>query len=74
MTRLLKLAAAAALFAISLPAFAQNAAIQIEKPWARATPGGASTGAAYMTLDNKSNAEDRLIGASSDVAGTVQIH
>ena len=74
MTRLLKLAAAAALFAISLPALAQNAAIQIEKPWARATPGGASTGAAYMTLDNKSNAEDRLIGASSDIAGTVQIH
>jgi len=74
MTRLLKLAAAAALIAISLPAFAQNASIQVEKPWARATPGGATTGAAYMTLDNKSNAEDRLTGASSDVASTLQIH
>ena len=74
MSRLLTLAAVAASIAISLPAFAQNASIQVEKPWARATPGGATTGAVYMTLDNKSNAEDRLIGASSDVAGTVQIH
>jgi len=74
MPRLLKLAAAAALIALSLPAFAQNASIQVEKPSARATPGGATTGAVYMTLDNKSNAEDRLTGASSDVAGTLQIH
>ena len=74
MSRLLTLAAAAALIAISLPAFAQNASIQVEKPYARATPGGATTGAVYMTLDNKSNAEDRLTGASSDVASTLQIH
>jgi len=74
MSRLLTLAAAAALIAISLPAFAQNASIQVEKPYARATPGGATTGAVYMTLDNKSNAEDRLTGASSDVAITLQIH
>jgi len=75
MTRSLKLAAAAALLlAAALPAFSQNAAVQVEKPWARATPAGATTGAVYMTLDNKSNAADRLVGASTDVAATVQVH
>jgi periplasmic copper chaperone A len=42
--------------------------------WARATPGGAKTGAVYMTLDNKSGTADRLTGASSDVADKLQIH
>lgn len=74
MSRVLKLAAAAALIAASVPVLAQNASIQVEKPWARATPGGASTGAVYMTLDNKSNAEDRLTGASTDVAVNAQVH
>jgi len=75
MTRLLTLVATAAIsMALALPAFSQNASIQVEKPWARATPGGASTGAVYMTLDNKSNAADRLVGASTDVAATVQVH
>ncbi len=75
MTRLLKLTATAALFfATALPALSQNASILVEKPWARATPGGASTGAVYMTLDNKSNAADRLIGASTDVAAKAQVH
>jgi periplasmic copper chaperone A len=75
MARFAKLAATAALLlAAALPAFSQNAAIQVEKPWARATPAGASTGAVYMTLDNKSNAADRLTGVSTDVAATVQVH
>jgi len=75
MTRSLKLAAAAALsLAVALPAFSQNAAVQVEKPWARATPAGATTGAVYMTLDNKSNAPDRLVGAATDVAAKAQVH
>lgn len=67
--------ALAAFFVVTAPPiFAQSSSIQIEKPWARATPGGAKTGAAYMTIDNKSNVADRLTGASSDVAKTLQIH
>lgn len=72
-----KLACAALLIACAVPALAQgggDAAISVEQPWARATPAGAITGAAYMTLDNKSGAADRLTGASSDVAEKVQIH
>jgi hypothetical protein len=47
---------------------------KVEKPWARATPAGAATGAVYMTISNKSSAADRLTGAASDVADKLQIH
>lgn len=48
--------------------------VLIEQPWARATPGGAKTGAAYMTLINNGTSADRLIGASTPVADSVQFH
>jgi len=77
MRSLLQLTFAALLIAIAGPALAQGtgtSTIAVEQPWARATPAGATTGAAYMTIDNKSGNADRLTGASSDVAGKVQIH
>jgi periplasmic copper chaperone A len=71
-----KLAFAAVLIVAALPVFAQGTktSITVEEPYARATPAGAQTGAVYMTLDNKTNAADRLTGASSDVADKLQIH
>ena len=60
--------------ATSSLAFAQGTSIQVEQPWARATPAGASTGAVYLTIANKSHDADRLLGASSDVADKSQIH
>jgi len=48
--------------------------IQIDNPWSRATPKGASTGAGYMTLRNTGNMPDRLIGGATDVAPGFQIH
>jgi hypothetical protein len=51
-----------------------SAKINVEKPYARATPAGAMSGAAYMTLTNKTQTADRLTGAASDVAAKVQIH
>ena len=48
--------------------------IAVEEPWARATPGGARTGAAYMTLVNKGDTANRLLGATSPVASEVQFH
>jgi copper(I)-binding protein len=77
MRTLSKLAFAAVLIGFVTPALAQgtsNTSITVEQPWARATPGGAKTGAVYMTLDNKSSTADRLTGASSDVADKLQIH
>jgi hypothetical protein len=48
--------------------------IAIEKPFSRATPGGAKIGAGYMTITNKGPAADRLVSASSPAAGKVEIH
>src|SRR5262249_44877894 len=48
--------------------------IAVEHPWARATPGGAPNGAADVTLVNKGSESDRLTGAASPVASSIQIH
>jgi periplasmic copper chaperone A len=77
MRSLFKLALLAALLTGAPAAFAQGngtSTIAVEQPWARATPAGALTGVVYMTLDNKTNAADRLTGVSSNVAAQVQIH
>ena len=71
------LCALAVALAISAgPALAQEfkaGDIVIETPWARATPKGAEVGGAYMTIENKGAAADRLTGGSADFA-TVEIH
>ena len=46
----------------------------ITQAWARATPGGAKVGGAYLTIENKGTTADRLIGGSADVAGKVEVH
>ena len=71
---LLHVVTTALLIAATSFAFAQKASIQVEQPWARATPAGASTGAVYLTITNKSHDADRLLSASSDVADKVQFH
>ncbi|RXH42596.1 copper chaperone PCu(A)C [Bradyrhizobium zhanjiangense] len=48
--------------------------VVVERPWARATPGGAKTGAAYLTLINNGEAPDQLLGATTPVADKVQFH
>ena len=46
----------------------------ITQTWARATPGGAKVGGAYLTIENKGATADRLIGGSADIAGKVEVH
>jgi periplasmic copper chaperone A len=46
----------------------------ITQAWARATPGGAKVGGAFLTIENKGAAADRLVGASADIAGKVEVH
>src|ERR1700722_3053835 len=46
----------------------------ISQAWSRATPGGAKIGGAYLTIENKGSAPDRLIGGSADVAARVGLH
>jgi copper(I)-binding protein len=48
--------------------------IVVSQAWSRATPKGSKVGGGYLTIENKGSAPDRLTGASSDVAGSVQVH
>ena len=71
----LVLAAALVLLAGSALAETYKAgAIQIEQPWARATPKGATIGAGYMKITNTGTAPDRLIGGSVPFAQRVEVH
>jgi|SRR5580704_8807424 copper(I)-binding protein len=46
----------------------------ISQGWTRATPGGAKIGGGFLTIENKGAAADKLIGASADAAGKVEVH
>jgi periplasmic copper chaperone A len=48
--------------------------LQITQPWARATPRGAASGAAYMTVTNTGNTAERLNCVSSDASAKCQMH
>ena len=48
--------------------------IAVDHPWARATPGTAPNGAAYMTLTASGQETDSLMAASSPVAQKVELH
>lgn len=48
--------------------------IEIEHPWARATPGGATVGGGYVVLKNTGTTPDRLVSATAPFAGKVEIH
>ena len=58
--------------ALASPALAQE--IHILDTYARAASPMAKTGAAFMMIENIGGADDRLIGASSPAAQTVQMH
>ncbi len=67
------------LFAILLAGVAdardyRTGAIEIASPWSRAIPKGASVAAGYMTIRNTGATSDRLVAASTPVAGKVEIH
>src|SRR5438132_489043 len=68
---------AAALLLWAGNAIAENfsiGAIEIGNPWTRATPKGATVAGAYMTINNKGSAPDRLLGGSTPLAGRFEIH
>ena len=68
---------AAALMLIARPGVAETykaGAIEIEQPWARATPKGATIGAGYMKITNTGTEPDRLLGGSASFAGRLEVH
>lgn len=74
----IRLSIAAGLVAISATPLAadpyQLESLRIDHPFARATPPGAKAGAVYFTVDNAGDTADRLLRASTPVAGGVALH
>jgi periplasmic copper chaperone A len=62
---------ASLLVLLAAPAWAQ---VQIEQPWSRATPPGATIAAGYMVLRNPAGKPDRLVSVSSPAAARVETH
>jgi len=52
----------------------QLQSLHIDHPFATPTPPRATVGAAYLSIENKGPSADRLLSASSPVAGMVEIH
>ena len=58
----------------AVTASAAQGQVEIDKAWARATAPGAEVAGGYMTIRNRGNAPDRLVGASSPAAARVEMH
>ena len=48
--------------------------ILIDHPWTRPTPGGVTVGSGYLVIRNRGKFADRLLSASTPIAGKVEIH
>jgi periplasmic copper chaperone A len=48
--------------------------LSIDHPWTRETPGGAKVAGGYLTITNTGKTADRLVSASTQFAGRVEIH
>ncbi|MEZ5877426.1 MAG: copper chaperone PCu(A)C [Tepidamorphaceae bacterium] len=74
------LCAVAMLFSLAAMPLSANAAghmlgeLQIDKPWTRATPGGAKVAGGYVTITNKGSEADRLVAVRADFSGDPQLH
>jgi periplasmic copper chaperone A len=65
---------AASAFLAAASSAALGADIALDHPWSRATLAGAPVGAGYVVIKNSGAAPDRLVSATADVAGKVEIH
>ena len=68
----IKLLAFAAGLVFASAALAQTSQLEVTNAWARATPGKAENGVAYLTI--QSPTADRLVAASSPVAKKAELH
>ena len=65
------------IFALSCSAQAYDykvGALEIDHPWSRAVPKGATVAAGYVTIKNTGTEPDRLVGGSTPVAGKFEVH
>lgn len=64
---------AAAAVAFALPAYA-DMGMMISDPYARVSSGMATSGAAFMVIENHTDTDDRLVSVASDVAERAELH
>lgn len=72
-----RLLLAAALAAIVLPAAAHSYKVgdlHIGHPWARPTVVGQTAGGAFLKIENRGAAADKLLSARSDAAASTELH
>ncbi len=65
------------LFAMSQPLLAHEfklGDLEIKHPWSRATPQGAKVAAGYLVIGNTGAEADRLVSATTEIAGRTEIH
>ncbi len=77
MTRTTLIVAAILAAWAAMPAQAEDftvGALKISAPWARATPKGASVGGGYMKITNTGTAPDHLIGGSTTISRSFEVH
>ena len=48
--------------------------LTVKDAWARSSPMNADTGALYFTIVNRSGQDDALVGVSTEVAATAELH
>ena len=63
----------AAALIVAVPAWAWAQGVQVENAWARATAASAMSGGVFLTVTD-TGAPDRLVGASTPVAATAELH
>jgi periplasmic copper chaperone A len=62
---------------VASPALAHDyklGSIEIDHPWARATPPSAPAGGGYLTITNTGTTPDTLVAVRSPAAGATQVH
>ena len=76
MSKTIAAALAGACLALTIPtAWAKtHDGLAVTQAWSRPTPAGAPTAVGYLTITNHGHIPDRLIGASSSAARSVEIH
>ncbi len=76
--RLIRMVAAAAVAAAvsvaSVMVHAEGDGVVAGEGWVRAVPPGSRVSAAYVELENRGSGADRLLAASSPIAGVVELH
>ena len=56
------------------PAARADSSVVVERVWSRATPPNATAAVVYLTLSNRSEVSDRLVGLVSPVSERAEMH